>query len=282
MFCRTHMLAVAWTVAVAGLFAKTNHVGDVWALQLSDGDVAAAVSTSIPSILPDVGTPIFHLDASQTDAWTINGTGVSRIPSLTGSRYLVSGDGKYIHELSKRDASNGVWDGNDYWQLQLPQVAYDDDICATVLDFGALGSRMAMLFDYENDFNSGMSQPTNVLRGIGTVVAVWRQTGGSILGGGVGLNGGGDCNGQMWVRGTSMNCANETVASMPTRTPDSSSPLLWCPSSPNGGYNTMAFNPALNGISRENGISANTWLTGQSPRFCQQTTLETQTDWGLA
>lgn len=264
MFCRTHMLAVAWTVAVAGLFAKTNHVGDVWALQLSDGDVAAAVSTSIPSILPDVGTPIFHLDASQTDAWTINGTGVSRIPSLTGSRYLVSGDGKYIHELSKRDASNGVWDGNDYWQLQLPQVAYDDDICATVLDFGALGSRMAMLFDYENDFNSGMSQPTNVLRGIGTVVAVWRQTGGSILGGGVGLNGGGDCNGQMWVRGTSMNCANETVASMPTRTPDSSSPLLWCPSSPNGGYNTMAFNPALNGISRENGISANTWLTGRT------------------
>lgn len=264
MFCRTHMLTVAWTVAVAGLFAKTNEVGDVWALQLSNGDVAAAVSTSIPEILPDAGTPIFHLDASQTNEWTIDGGMVSRIPSLVGSRYLVSGEGKYIHELSKRDEANGLWDASDYWQLKLPQVAHDEDICAAVLDFGALGSRMAMLFDYENDLNSGMSQPTNVLRGIGTVVAVWRQAGGAILGGGMGLNGGGDCNGQMWVRGTSMNCESETIASQRTTNPDSSSPLLWCPGSPTGGYNNMAFNPALNGISRENGIPANTWLTGRT------------------
>lgn len=275
MSCRTQMLMAAWMSTLVASYAITNDVLDVETLHLADGDAAVAVSAQVPETLPDVATPIFHVDASQTNGWTVGSNGVSRIPSLAGSRYLVSQDGAYVHDLSRRDASGGLWDDGDYWKLRLPLLAYDDDIRSSVLDFGELGSRRAMLFDFEEDLSSGMGQPTNVLRGIGTVVAVWRQTGGAILGGGVGFNGGGECSGQMWVRGTSLECASETSASVRTTNPDSSSPLLWCSGWPGGGYNNMAFNPALNGVSRENGIVANTWLTGRTDQWTVTSLLPT-------
>ena len=143
-------------VAAASLlaFADTINVADSGMVSISSGDVVSPSTAAVPDSLPAVGSgPIFHLDASQTNGWTFgtSGTSVRKIPSLVGSRYLVSQEGKYIYQLSKRDANNGLWNANDYWMLAEPELAEDAVLGAPVLDFGEMGSRRAMLFDYENE-----------------------------------------------------------------------------------------------------------------------------------
>ena len=93
--------------------AAVHEVGDIASLAISDGDAVRAAGTATPTELPAVATPTFHLDASQADGWTVDANGVRRIPSLVGTRYLVSQKGKYIHDLSVRDPDGGFWDAND-------------------------------------------------------------------------------------------------------------------------------------------------------------------------
>ena len=245
--------------------AAVHEVGDIASLAISDGDAVRAAGTATPTELPAVATPTFHLDASQADGWTVDANGVRRIPSLVGTRFLVSQKGKYIHDLSKRDPDGVLWDANDYWTLEQPQLATDDALGVPVLDFGALGSRQAMLFDFEADVAAGVIRPTNALQNVGTVIAVWRQAGGALLGGGVGFNNGGECNGQMWVRGYSFVAADATPRSERTLAPDATSPLLWCTGNIGGGLNNVAFNPAVNGIARENGLPTIPWRTSRAP-----------------
>lgn len=258
-------LCASGAVLGGGLAAAIHEVGDVASLAVSDGDTVRAAWTDVPETLPTVATPTFHLDASRTDGWTVDANGVRRIPSLVGTRFLVSQKGKYIHDLSVRDPDGGFWDANDYWTLEQPQLATDDALGVPVLDFGALGSRQAMLFDFEADVAAGVSRPTNALQNVGTVIAVWRQAGGALLGGGVGFNNGGECNGQMWVRGYSFVAADATPRSERTLAPDATSPLLWCSGAIGGGFNNVAFNPAVNGVAREDGLPTIPWRTSRAP-----------------
>lgn len=167
-------------------------VADAFKVAVASGDTVFPQTVAVSDTLPDVGSgPIFHLDASRTNGWTFgaNGTSVRRLPSLVGARYLLSRTGSYIHDLSKRDPANGVWDGNDYtWTLVEPELAMDSAIGAPVLDFGAQGSCRGFLFDHEHEPDT--YQRTNRLANIGTVIALWNSAegGGTILGGGIAMN----------------------------------------------------------------------------------------------
>ena len=106
-------------LGLCGFCASAAIVGvsDSHRITVASGDTVSPQTTAVCDTLPDVGSqPIFHLDASRTNGWTFgaNGTSVRRLPSLVGARYLLSRTGSYIHDLSKRDPANGVWDGNDY------------------------------------------------------------------------------------------------------------------------------------------------------------------------
>lgn len=256
----------AGIVAAASLlaFAETVNVDDFGAISISSGDVVSPSTAVVPDSLPAVGSgPIFHLDASQTNGWTFgtSGTSVRKIPSLAGSRYLVSQNGKYIYELSKRDPDNKLWNANDYWQLVEPELAEDTVLGVPVLDFGEMGSRRAMLFDYENEPDT--FQKTNQLSHIGTVIAVYSSEagGGSLLGGGTAVNGTTVNDGRLWMRGVPFVEATKKMASYIVTNIAPDNALFYLDGMTSGGPQSAYFAAAL-GRLRLDSVMANPWRTG--------------------
>ena len=126
---------------------------------------ATAHIATEPSDLP---APVFHFDATRTNGWTFNasGTEVSKIPSLTGSRYLARslGDG------DSRQLYNGTINAA-VWMPSVPELGG-----LPALDLGAKDSGRALFFDpvanggtVDSDY-----EPVNLMKNIGTVVAVHR------------------------------------------------------------------------------------------------------------
>ena len=145
----------------------------------------------------EVGDPIFWLDCANTNGWEIAANGaVSKVPSRTGDRYLTTTKGN-VSGFS--------------WAVNSPVFdANDAVLCAPVLDFGTKGSQRVLMFNAVGP--EGFT--TNMLDGIGTVVAVYYTAkgpgangeggyyGGGILGGGFGGNAGaaGDRSGYVLYR----------------------------------------------------------------------------------
>ena len=245
-------------------FAGTVNVADSGSISISSGDVVSPSTAVAQNSLPAVGSgPIFHLDASQTNGWTFgtSGTSVRKIPSLVGSRYLVSQTGKYIYELSKRDANNGLWNANDYWQLVEPELAEDTVLGVPVLDFGAMGSRHAMLFDYENEPDT--FQKTNQLSHIGTVIAVYSSEagGGSLLGGGTAVNGETVNDGRLWMRGVPFVEATKKMSSYIVTNIAPDNALFYLHGMTSGGPQSAYFAAALGRLRLDSAV-ANPWRTG--------------------
>ena len=184
--------------ADASELAVTNTLGLV--LVNSTNTVLVAGTTPCAGYPVSVGNPQFWFDCSQTDGWTIVESAgvktVSRIPSLVGSRFLaVSANGGYYQA------------GGFSWTPTGPLFEENAaDLGGPALDFGVKGSRRAMFFD-PVAVEGGTA--TNVLRNIGTVVALWYSAsgdgtpsklgdgawgeggyyGGALLGGGYGTDG---------------------------------------------------------------------------------------------
>ena len=178
VFCAVGVFADASELAV------TNTRGVV---RISPSDVSGIVAgtshqTGYPS---DVGDPIFWLDCADTNGWTIAADGkVSYIPSRIGERYLTT---------TKGNVSGFSWGVNS------PVFDANDAVLeAPVLDFGTKGSLRVLMFNAVGPEGA----TTNMLEGIGTVVAVYYTAkgpgtngeggyyGGGLLGGGFGTNGG--------------------------------------------------------------------------------------------
>lgn len=144
----------------------------------ASGDTLTVGSKTVvefPSALE--ASVLFQLDASSRTGWEFaagSETKVVKIPSKIGSRTLSM-------EL-------GNWNGGDGWgttaELAMlpPELAYDEELGATVLDFGALGSGKALCFDAV-----GETAYAN-MSGIGTIITLrgTQNGGGWLLGGGNG------------------------------------------------------------------------------------------------
>ena len=152
----------------------------------------------------DVGTPIFWLDCASTNGWTFaDDGGVLKLPSkVPGStRYLTS-------DKNDPNFENFSWKcwgwpkcttpANQHW-VKAPTLTSPAAGLAGhgVLDFGAQGSEIGLVFDlWRPDESCAWS---NTLSNIGSVFAVYDSSrgGGCFLGGGYGKNQSGYC----WHRG---------------------------------------------------------------------------------
>ena len=152
----------------------------------------------------DVGAPTFWLDCSETNGWTFTAEGgVLKLPSkVPGStRYLTS-------DKNDPNFENFSWQcwgwpkcttpANQHW-VKAPTLTSPAAGLAGhgVLDFGAQGSEIGLVFDlWRPDESCAWS---NTLSNIGSVFAVYDSTmgGGCFLGGGYGKKGTGYC----WHRG---------------------------------------------------------------------------------
>ena len=119
-------------------------------------------------------TPIFWFDARQTNGWDISGGKVTKIPSLVGDRYLTT------------DQTTGHFTG---WQVTGgTYLESDDGILGPAVDFGEVhyggASAPGLVFDGRSLAEGATA--SNVLRNIGSVVAVYgsHNSGGYFLGGG--------------------------------------------------------------------------------------------------
>ena len=131
--------------------------------------------TQYPS---DIGDPLFWFDCKQTNGWTFAaGGGVMEIPNLVN-------DGRYL----ATDTKGGISLINNWTPLNPVFDANDASLGAPVLDFGVKGSRRAMCF---NKVGPEGCQ-TNILDGIGTVIAVWYSAMGNSTYGGLDGKGTGD------------------------------------------------------------------------------------------
>ena len=256
-------------LGLCGFCASAAVVGvsDSHRITVASGDTVSPQTTAVCDTLPDVGSgPIFHLDASRTNGWTFgaNGTSVRRLPSLVGARYLLSRTGSYIHDLSKRDPANGVWDGNDYkWTLVEPELAMDSAIGAPVLDFGAQGSCRGFLFDHEHEPDT--YQKTNRLANIGTVIALWNSAegGGTILGGGIAMNRDTLNEGALWYRGTATTYSDLKFGSYVVTNITHENAMFGFAGLTAGGPQS-AYLPAVSGNLRLDSMSVNPGRTGMN------------------
>ena len=146
---------------------------------------------------------LFWLDASDRTNWVTSPatSKVTKIPSKIGSRYL--------------STEKGNWNNGDGWgtttelAMNSPLLAEDEELGATVLDFGTCGSGRALCFDAE-----GTTDYVN-MSGIGTIVTLR----GSQNGGGWLLGGGGK--GYSWHRGMSDQFSDEAWSRRATAAYDS-------------------------------------------------------------
>lgn len=183
--CRITAVLAALVFSGAA-FAADYSVADRQKLVLTTGDTLSPASRMLAmDELPDVAVPIFRFDAKNPIGWEFDATDstkVTKIPSLIGSRFLSvdKGGGDFA----------GYAPSAPTWLSADPSLGG-----APCVDFGASGSRKALLFDAENGVNQ--------LSGIGTVFLVFNSErgGGALLGGGSGDNGGTDSEGNYWLRG---------------------------------------------------------------------------------
>ena len=159
------------------------------------GDGVRAVSVKSHGIPADIPTPIFWFDCTNTNGWEIalaadGSNRVARIPSLVG-------DGRFLTTNVTLEGSTFTGWGNT--KPKAPALAFFDDLPGgPALDFGRFGSRTGMMFN-PHSYGEG-SATTNVLSGIGAMVAVWgsHEGGGYLFGGGNGQGGQED---YRWARG---------------------------------------------------------------------------------
>lgn len=130
--------------------------------------------TDYPS---DIGEPLFWLDCKQTNGWTFAaGGGVVEIPNLVDN-------GRYLTTDTEGGFHNVAWTS-----LNPLFVENDEKLGGPVLDFGVKGSKRGMCF---NKVGPEGCQ-TNMLEGIGSVIAVWYSAMGSSSYGGFDGYGTGD------------------------------------------------------------------------------------------
>ena len=148
-------------------------------MQTSDAITNRVVVGSVPLSdgfpLEKSAYPAFWFDCTQTNGWVISEDGkVSKIPSLSGSRYLTT---------TEFTSWTGWVDGTK--PPLPPDFLPSDETLGGMpsLDFGELGSLKAMMF---NPYEYPSGAKTNILHNIGSIVAVWgsQNSGGWILGGG--------------------------------------------------------------------------------------------------
>ena len=185
---RKHSFLFAFAAVSAGALSALCDVTVTNVAERLTFRTSATVSTATMAVIAEPGlpTPLFHFDSRRTDSWTFNGAKVTKIPSLEGNRYLKGGDGV----AGATGVDGGCWPAGDTVHRP-PEFSVDETLGENVLDFGPYGSFYGMLFD-PVDFSAEKdgSALTNVLQGIGTVVAVWYsnsadgRSGGYILGGG--------------------------------------------------------------------------------------------------
>ncbi len=152
--------------------------------------VSSRQITEFPSELES--SVLFHLDASSQTGWEFaegSETKVVGIPSKIGSRTLSMALGNWEG-----------WGATAELAVLPPELAYDDELGSTVLDFGTCGSGKALCFDAV-----GETAYVN-MSGIGTIVMLrgTQEGGGWLLGGGDG--------GYGWHRSASDQYADDHVA----------------------------------------------------------------------
>jgi len=189
-------VCMALSLCAIGLFSTLSVADEVEVVVTNTpGYVQLNAASAVQKLVPgtfkqngypsDLETPIFWFDCQRTNGWTFaDGGAVAKIPSLVGDRYLATDTEGGIHRIA--------------WTSVNPVfVAADSELGGPVLDFGVKGSKMAMSFNPVGPEGT----TTNMLDGIGTVVAVWYSAvgdgadgqggyyGGALLGGGFGRDG---------------------------------------------------------------------------------------------
>ena len=163
--------AASTDVVVTNSFELTLGTGRV---------VSPATSWAATDVLPDVGTPIFRFDCTQTNGWGFkDGTlEVTNIPSLVGERSL---------SLARNGGNWNAYDLNP--PVYVPAEATLDG--QPMLDFGMRKSCRGLLFNPDPETaTSTYPNGSNVLHHIGTVAAVYgsQEGGGWLMSGGYGDN----------------------------------------------------------------------------------------------
>ncbi|MBO7207393.1 MAG: hypothetical protein J6W10_07235, partial [Kiritimatiellae bacterium] len=166
----------------AGLRAETvvtvTNMADNLLLDLKAADYRMKAETAKQTQYPsELGEPLFWFDCSETNGWTFAANGeVAKIPNLVNDgRYLATDTEGGIHKVA--------------WTSKNPVFVENDAVLgAPVLDFGVKGSRRGMCFNKVGPEGC----ETNILDGIGTVIAVWYSSMGSSTYGGLDGKGTGD------------------------------------------------------------------------------------------
>ena len=154
----------AFPEAATTVTTVTN-VADCLMLDFNSGNHGLVADTLHQTEYPaDIGNPLFWFDCSETNGWTFAANGeVAKIPNLTD-------DGRYL----STDTEGGIH--RIVWTSKNPVFVENDAVIgAPVLDFGPKGSQRAMSFNKVGP--EGVQ--TNMLDGIGTVIAVWYSAMGS-------------------------------------------------------------------------------------------------------
>ena len=226
----------AWSamalLVVSAAIASEQQVSVEGLISPTDKTTALAVATTkvgdaFP--LPAEDCPQFWFDCMQRTGWEFDASGnVTKIPSLVGTRALAT---------TGLESWTG-WGSGSYPPLPPTLIAEDTSLGGKPsLDFGALGSMKALVFDAAGA--SGANEYAN----IGTIIAVWgsQNGGGWILGGGPGTQTGDDSASYVWWRGGSWSKAAGTYSA----TFDYDSPVF--------GYDYAAA-AAKNGVVRHDGM----------------------------
>ena len=162
---------VVGAAVCANLSAADLQVGDVPRLDYAEALTITAQTEAIGTDLPDgVPSPVFWLDAMDSDQWTVNkDSEVSFIPSKEGSRKLTS---------SLADGHFKGWPANDSPGASMvtpysPVLVSDEQdlVGGKALDFKERGKRRALVFDAVS-VPDGSASASNILTQIGTVIAV--------------------------------------------------------------------------------------------------------------
>lgn len=166
-------LVIGLVVPFVALSTLAVRVGTESVFNIKEDSDAAPVRIELapesvmlePSDLP---VPVYHFDATRTNSWTFNAarTTVSKIPSLVGDRYLESSLGEGDTEQLYNGEINPA-----VWMASVPELGG-----LPAIDLGAKNSGRALFFDpIVNDGSIDTAyQKVNMIKGIGTVVAVHR------------------------------------------------------------------------------------------------------------
>lgn len=140
--------------------------------------------TEYPS---EVGTPLFWLDASDTEGWTVDEATkiVSKVLNKgSSSRYLTADhDEIQIHNYATVDGKYALWYGS-LSKVSGPELKpAEGKINGPYLDFGEVGSKKGLWFNAISAVEG--ASLSNRLTGIGSVIGVYKSNkgGGQLLGG---------------------------------------------------------------------------------------------------